>query len=79
MLNCNPGVYRRVVTDWVAAEPRAQASARVAGTCWSMGAGLGRVLAAPGLPRAGLGSVSFQADTGNVGLRADTDQPERPV
>ncbi len=34
------------------AEPRAQASARVAGTCWGMGAGLGQVLA---------GSVSGQA------------------
>ena len=34
------------------AEPRAQASARVAGTCWGMGAGLGQVL---------VGSVSRQA------------------
>jgi hypothetical protein len=32
----------------LSAEPRAQASARVAGTCWAMGDGLGRALA--GLP-----------------------------
>jgi len=35
------------------AEPRAQASARVAGTCWGMGAGLGQVLAGSNPRRAG--------------------------
>jgi hypothetical protein len=34
----------------LSAEPRAQASARVAGTCWGMGAGLGRLLAAGEMP-----------------------------
>lgn len=38
------------------AEPRAQASARVAGTCWGMGAGLGRVLAADTFPSQGVPS-----------------------
>lgn len=33
-----------VVGKHLSAEPRAQASARVAGTCWAMGAGLGRTL-----------------------------------
>jgi hypothetical protein len=38
------GVY--AAGKCLSAEPRAQASARVAGTCWGMGAGLGSVLAA---------------------------------
>jgi hypothetical protein len=36
----------------LSAEPRAQASARVAGTCWSMGSGLGRILARGAAPSA---------------------------
>jgi glycine/D-amino acid oxidase-like deaminating enzyme len=34
----------------LSAEPRAQASARIAGTCWSMGSGLGRMLAGGAAP-----------------------------
>lgn len=42
-LRDHPGLY--AVGKCLSAEPRAQASARVAGTCWGMGAGLGAVLA----------------------------------